>query len=368
MIRVLHIGHSRKWRGGENQVRLLLEGLAKRFADVECHIAYPDGAIAVTRLQANVAGVLSLPSTRPYDPRSISAIVQYCKQNQIHILNAQSGNAHTLAFYSKLFLLKTKVVVHRRVDNSIKTSWFSKTKYLSKKIDRWIAISSKIASILENYGVEKNRISTIKSSVDVSSFVNLDKQAAKQTFCDQYHWDIQMPIVGFVGAVDSQKNPQLFVRVIAKLIDQDQKVNALIAGDGKLFNEIAAEVDRLNLTKNVKLLGFVENTIDVFSAIDIFFLPSRNEGLGTVLMEAVHAECSIVAADVGGISEIIINEKTGLLVSTDTEKDCITAINQIINDPGKAALYRENASEHVKENFDLNSMIERTYLLYKSLA
>ena len=367
MIKVLHIGHSRKWRGGENQVRLLIEGLSNQYQDVKCFIAYPKGAIAIDRLQSNVAGILNLPSTRPYDLRSILAIVRYCRDNKIQILNAQSGNAHTLAFYSKLFLPNVKLVVHRRVDNLIKTSWLTKTKYLSTKIDRWIAISSKIAAILDHYGVEKNRISTIKSSVKVELYLDVDKASAKQGYCEKFNWDSKIPIVGFAGALDHQKNPQLFVQIIAELNERGENVNALIAGNGDLLQEVKNEIEIHKLDANVKLLGFIENTRRFFCATDIFLLPSRNEGLGTVLLEAVHAQCVVVAADVGGISEIIIDEQTGLLAAADSKSDFVDAIVKIINDPQQANLFTSCASQHVKDNFELNSMIKRTYGLYQSL-
>jgi len=207
-INVLHIGHSKKWRGGENQVRLLLELLNSSDYAVNNYIVYPKNAIAFERMAESIKGSLSL-SFGALHIFSTIQIVRYCKKHKIHILHAHSAKAHTLALRVKKFLPNTKVIVHRRVDNAIKTNSFTKRKYLSHQVDAWVAISSKIHSILINYGIDKSKLNLIKSSIPEPVYRFMSKAEAKSVLLDSLSKkdDENLPLIGFAAAMDSQKNP-----------------------------------------------------------------------------------------------------------------------------------------------------------------
>ena len=367
MINVLHVGHSRKWRGGENQVRLLIEGLQQENHDIKNHIAYPSAAIAHERLEQFTSNNLILPSTRPFDPRSIAAIVDFVKKNNINIIDAHSGNAHTLSFYAKQFLPKLKLVVHRRVDNPIKKNFLTRAKYLSSRIDRWVAISEKINTLLVDYGVNAENIRIIKSSVKPHESSLADKRQEKQLLCQKLGLNAQLPLIGFAGALDSQKNPLLFVDVIHKLASSGIQFNAVMAGSGQLQEQVEEKINQLKLTEHIVMLGFINTMRQYFAALDVFVLPSRNEGLGTVLMEAVNAKCAIVASNVGGIGEIIIDQQTGHLVDANSTDSFYEAIKMSLDNPLQTDSLKIQAFKHVSSNFSFKAMINDSASLYQQL-
>jgi len=227
-VNVLHIGHSKKWRGGENQVRLLLELLNTSEYDVNNYIAYPKGAIAFKRMSETVKGALSL-SFGALNIFSLLQVYLFCKKNEIHILHAHSAKAHTLGLRVKRLLPKTKLVVHRRVDNSIKRNSFTKRKYLSEKVDAWVAISSKIYSILIDYGIDKGKLNLIKSSIPKPIYRYQSKAEAKSILLNSLgeNENIDLPLIAFASAVDNQKNPILFVNLIHQLREQGLSFNVI---------------------------------------------------------------------------------------------------------------------------------------------
>jgi len=217
------------------------------------------------------------------------------------------------------------VVVHRRVDNAIKTNSFTKRKYLSKNVDAWVAISSKIHSILMDYGIDKSKLNLIKDGMPQPVYRYKNKSEAKRVLLDSLaiNEEINVPLIGFASAVDGQKNPLLFVNLIHQLKKQGLRFNAIMAGTGKLENDVLNKIKELDLEDTISYLGFRKNIQDIFQAIDIFVLPSKNEGLGTVLLEAAHSHSSLLASDVGGIGEVVLHEKTGLLAKAMLSKNLV---------------------------------------------
>ena len=367
MIKVLHIGHSRKWRGGENQVRLLIQGMQAQQFDVEHYIAYPGGAQMIERIGAQVAAVLKLPSTQPIDPRSVRAVVRFCRQHKIDILDAHSGSAHSLAFYAKFYLPDVTVVVHRRVNFKVKKTYFTRRKYLSDKIDHYVAISAAIRENLIGYDVPAEKISLIKSAVDSSPYQGLSKKASKSSWCQRYGWDSHTPLLGFAAALDPSKDPMLFVQIVKELRQRGCDVNALIAGRGKLEKDLQSEIDRLSLNEHVKLTGFVEQMPELFSAFDIFYLPSRQEGLGTVLLEAIFSECAIIASNVGGIGEIVQHQRTGLLANSGDIIGFADASEELLESESMRDQLKANALAHANQSFSISNLLDNNLNVYQKL-
>ena len=368
MIKVLHLGHSRKWRGGENQVKLLIQRMQASHPEIEHHIAYPHKSLMIESIGSQVEGIVELPSSRPFDPRSVIAVSKYCQHHSIKVLHAHSGNAHSLAYYVKQFICEIHIVVHRHVNFPIKSQFLTRKKYLSDKIDHYVAISSKIQQRLVEYGIPNKKISLIKSCIDTNLYKNRGKLIAKENLCGDYNLDLNQPLLGFAGALEADKNPLLFVKIIAELKQSGQTVNAVMAGKGRLKNKIENEINKLKLGENIKMIGFIQSMPEFFSALDIFVLCSQNEGLGTVLLEAASTDCVIVASDVGGVGEIIRHEHTGMLADKNCAFSFVTAIEKLITHDEFSNQIKKNAKAHTSKKFNLQYMIDQNFLLYNKVA
>ena len=368
MIKVLHIGHSRKWRGGENQVRLLIQGMKSQNYQVQHYIAYPGGAQMIERLGGEVSGVLRLPSSQPTDPRAIMALREFTRLQGIDILDAHSGSAHSLAYYAKFCLPDIKLVVHRRVNFPIKTLYFTRKKYLSRKIDHYVAISSAIGDSLAGYGIPRNKISLIKSTVDQRPYQGHSKPEVKNKWCQRYGLDSVQPLLGFAGALDASKDPVLFVRMIQLLRQRGHPVSGLIAGSGDQQGRLDSEIRESGLQQQIKLTGFVGDMPGLLAALDMFVLPSKQEGLGTVLLEAILSGCLVIASDVGGIGEIIRHRETGMLSQPGDVGGFVDAAETLLDNPELSARLRQNATGHVRDSFNLANLLQQHYRLYEKLV
>lgn len=363
-MKILHIGHSKGWRGGENQAFLLIKGLNISYSKDDHFIAYPNGSEIINRLNIDLEDVLEFSSEKIIGIRSLLGLIKFCKFHQIDILHAHSAKAHSLVFLAKKILPKIKIIVHRRVDIPIKSAYFTRQKYLNRSVDAFIAVSDKTYNVLINYGIDSQRVHLVKDGIAEQQYTFLDKKSAKNDLLKQYAMNVNLPLLGFVSAFDDKKNPLLFVKMFAELKQQGLEFNAVMAGVGKLAQKVQEQIDDLGLSENIQLLGFVENIKDVFQALDIFVLTSQSEGLGTVLLEAALADCAIVASDVGGVSEVVKNQKTGLLTDADSLQSFVEAIHFIVQNPNKIDKMRRVANKLVENDFSMQRVVNQTQDIY----
>lgn len=364
-MRVLHLDTEKTWRGGENQVRALISGLNKRIEKQFAAAPFDSVAIKEKRWDCEL---LSLSSGSPYDPRNILRLISWVKKHQIQIVDAHSAKAHTLAYNAKLFYPHFKIVVHRRVDNKIKNQFFTRKKYLSSRVDHFVAISQAIADILVNYGVSKDKISVVKSAVDASVYEKLNREHLQQKLRKNFQLNDDVILIGNASALSEQKGYPTLIRAASELKKMTSHFRILIAGDGALKNSLENLVQELELQSHVSFLGFLNNVPEFLSGIDILAIPSNNEGLGTVILDAILAGCCPVGSRVGGIPEIIIDHQTGLLIEPGDHVNLSKCLNYLIKNPEKRAQLSQNARQHVQNEFGLNSMVNGNYQVYKKLS
>lgn len=363
-MRILHIGNEMSWRGGENQVRLLIEGLKQE--NITCAVAYPVESRGYARFK-ELCEVVPLPSRSAYDPRSILRLVKYCRLNKVDILDAQSSGGMSLALAVKKRIPQIKLVVHRRVDNPIKKNWLTRKKYLNEKVDRYICISNAIGEILRQYGVPANKISIVRSAVDESVYKTLDKLKCKHELLSAYSLREDTVILGNASALTSQKGYETLIESCKILKDIKLNFHCFIAGDGILKSELKALVKNFKLDSNITFLGHIASVHKFLSGLDILVVPSRNEGLGTILLEGAFAGCALVGARVGGIPEIITHEQTGLSIEPGDLTSLASELEKIIQNPKRRQELADKAKAHVQKEFSLKNMVLGNLKIYQGL-
>lgn len=363
-MRVLHLDTEMGWRGGENQLRLLLEGL--RDYPVTSHLAARPGSAAERRL-SDLATVVAYPMRGGFDPVAAYRIATYCKKNHIDLIDAHTGNGHSLGLMIKTLIPSIKLVVHRRVDNVPKKSLINRRKYLSPLVDRYVAISQAIANILEDYGIPKERIAVVRSAVPDNGYSDLNRVDEKQQLAQAFGIHPDVVFIGNASALSPQKGYPTLLAAAKILKDQGKPFHVFIAGDGELRSSLESERIALGLEHDVSFLGFIQDVPKFLSAIDILAMPSVNEGLGTLLLDASLARCAIAATKVGGIPEVVTHGLTGLLSSVDDAPGLAAHLAQLIQEPTLRHDLSANARHFVAREFSWEAMVRGNYDVYSAL-
>lgn len=202
----------------------------------------------------------------------------------------------------------------------------------------------------------------IYSGIELSRFESsfYDRTA----LCRKFGLHPEAPIVGTVGRLSIQKSPADFVKAAKIVLQRHPNVQFLMVGDGPLElqtrNAIGSE-------SRIKMAGFHENVPEIMSLIDIFVLSSLWEGLGRALTEAMIMRLPVAATSVGGVPELIIHRKTGLLSPPRNPDKLADNILWLLSHPQQARELGESARAKVVPAFSAEKMVEQIESLYENL-
>ena len=363
-LKVLHIDTEKTWRGGENQMRLLMEGSQDL---VQNYLATPADGEAAKRL-STIAEVIPIETRGLGLLRSALSLSKSCRDLGIELLDCQTSKAHGLGLLVKKLNPDLKLVVHRRVDFPLKNSWINQKKYRSKLVDRYIPISGAIAKILTDYGLPKEQVSPVHSAVDPSPFKTWKKEDARQDLASSIGFDLEKPLIVNVAYHTEQKGMPTLIRGLAKLKSLGKEFTCLLAGEGHLTPSLKSLCDELNLNQEIRFLGIRNDVPKLLAGADIFALPSNYEGLGTSILDALHSSCAVAASNIGGIPEMIIHGETGLLSDVGDSETLGINLNTFIENPDLATRCIKAGQAHAEKNFSIESMVNGNLDIYKNLC
>ncbi|MHB2252952.1 glycogen synthase [Corynebacterium aurimucosum] len=253
------------------------------------------------------------------------------------------------------------------------SSWSEKN--AMEYADAVIAVSAGMKdSILDAYPrIDADKVHVVLNGIDTQVW-----QPGKSAVLDKLGVDKQRPIVAFVGRITRQKGVKHLLKA-AQSFDQDTQL-VLCAGAPDT-PEIAAEtealIDELRAQRDgvfwVKDMLSREEIKQVYSGADVFVCPSIYEPLGIVNLEAMACGTAVVASNVGGIPEVVVDGETGVLVNYDAdddatfEADLAAAVNRVAADKELAQRFGAAGRQRAIEDFSWATIAQQTVDIYRSL-
>lgn len=175
-------------------------------------------------------------------------------------------------------------------------------------------------------------------------------------------------VFGTVGRLNEAKQQHRLFGAMRTLLDSGLRVALVIAGDGELRAALEAEVDRLGLRENVRLLGARSDVPDLLAGMDVFVLPSRTEGYSLALVEASAAALPIIATAVGGNAEIVQDGLTGLIVPAGDDARLTDAMATLARDAERRQALGQQARAWALREGSLDAMCDGYERLYRQGA
>ena len=162
--------------------------------------------------------------------------------------------------------------------------------------------------------------------------------------------------IGFIGRLDPVKSiPDLLEATLLL----GGSIHLHIFGEGRERPHLEAEIRRLNIARSVTLHGAVARPQDALSKIGLLVLPSKAEGFGLVLIEAMASRVPVVATDVPGIRNVVTHEQTGLLVPHGSPRELALAIDRLVKDPALRELLVARAEAEVRRRFSWDAIFTK---------
>ena len=216
-------------------------------------------------------------------------------------------------------------------------------RYLSRRSDQLMTVGENVKRDLESRGI-KGKGRTISIPPAVIPLKLLSKESALRKNRAQDRKRIR---VLWMARVTGVKGPHKVIAIAQSL----PEIDFYMAGGGDLLQEIKA-----NAPKNLKILGW-QDAKNVLPIADIFLSTSKNEGIPIAMIEAQLAGIPIVATDVGSVSEVVINNKTGILCDR-SEKQLIEGVKKLATDKKLRSTFSKNAKFMALKNFSTTKFIK----------
>ncbi len=289
---------------------------------------------------------------------SFLRLLPQLRQNQIDIIHSNTRVTQVLGF----FLSKAGHKPHL-------TTWhgFFKVR-LGRRLfpfwpDKIIAISEAVNEHLnKGFLAPAKDIRLVYSGIDLEglklrNFTN--RQEAKKSFGLSPE-----AVVGIVARLSDVKGHSYLIRAMKAVLAKFPAAQLLIVGEGRMEKKLRRLCRELGIEKSVFFIPRVYDMPQLFYAIDIFVMPSLEEGLGLGLMEAMAWAKPVIGSEVGGIKNLIRHQENGLLVPAANVSALGNAILELLNDPLKALALGNNARVMISERFSLDKMVDETERVY----
>lgn len=175
------------------------------------------------------------------------------------------------------------------------------------------------------------------------------------------------PRIVFAGRFMPQKNPLAIVRALSALKDLDWTCSML--GDGPLFDQVKAEIEKHGMTERFHLTGWVTpaDVLNEFSQSDILFMPSLSEGLPVVGVDALVKGLAIVASRIGGFLDLVESDRNGYLVEIQDEAGFSSALRDLLSNRERLAEFRRASLEKSKD-FDIGKIADQYETIMRSVV
>ncbi len=368
-LRVLHIASEKTWRGGENQIRLLMEGMKSR--GHEPFLAADPASAILSRLGQTFPSV-AVSMARLSWGLTVLRLHRFCQRHGIFLIDAHSSKAHDLGLGLVFLDQRRKLVVHRRVDYPVGGGFLSAApttaiKYRTKKVARYVAISRAIAKVLEAGGIAPERIATVRSAVESGPHENINRDEARRSLRTLLGLSSNSLLFGNASALSEQKGYGYLMAASALLKDNQIDFHCVIAGDGPQRDQLEAQRIDLQLDNHVSFLGFIKEVPEFLAGLDIFVMTSIDEGLGTAALDACHAGCAMIVSDVGGLPEIVSHENSGLLVPIRDPAAIAAAMTRLARDSALRDRLARAGQIKVRQEFSVASMVEGNLAVYRDV-
>jgi len=348
-MRLIQVTASRGWRGHEQKIIYLYEAF-RDFGYVEDQwiVCTMDSEVYKVAKSKGMQ-VIGLPFKSEYDFKFAKSLKRIADENKAEIVFIHNSESHTIAVLSKLLYgLKIPLVLCRTLIKRVDTNFFRKWKYDYKGISKIICVSQPVVETLKYAVRDHSKLVVVGSVTDINKF-------KKQKPEGLLHKELGIPhgtkIIGNIAAFTGFKDLYTWVDTAAEMKRRGVNAHFVHIGDGPMEAEIKAHATSLGLDDYITFAGFRRDIPEVLPEFDFFLFTSNNEPTGGVLLEAYACKVPIVAANAGGIPEVVVDGETGLLAEVGNPVSFADKLQILMADADMQQKFRDNGYQYLLDNF-----------------
>ena len=365
MIKICYIIGQLSKGGGERQLFELVKGINYDKFD-PLVISLSQGGYWCKEIQKLGIQVVELRRRRHKEVTRLFKLINLLKAIKPDIVHTY---LHSANVYGRIAAILNKVPVIIASERSLPEIGKNET-FLGICLAKLLAIfssaiicNSYMASetYIKRYSFDKKKVFTVHNGINGTEFLkeiglNNQKKLAESVVCT-------------VGRLSPPKNHQLFLEMAKMVLDiyQNRNLKFVIAGGGPLRDELVGYSNHLGIEKYLLFTGEREDIPSLLQNTDVFVMTSVYEGLSNSIMEAMLAELPVVATDVGGNKELVIDGQTGFLCPANDPSVLTKKVIHLIENKQEAGGMGKNGKEVIMKEFKIERMIKETENIYYEL-
>jgi asparagine synthase (glutamine-hydrolysing) len=285
---------------------------------------------------------------------------------------AQLDSSNLMAGVASMLAKIPKVALSFRNYNPSRFSylnvpWF-KPMYRALSLGKPVALTGNSSAGNADYaqwiGVDPQTVTLIPNAIDFEPFDQIKSCQPRESLRHDLGADPATPVILGVFRMSEEKRPLLFLDIVAEVLKQCPGMQAWMVGSGPLEWAVNDRIAELGLGDCVKLLGRRSDIPTLMVSADLLLLTSAFEGMPNVVVEAHAAGLPVVASNVGGVADIVIDGQTGYVVSADDPTPFADACVRLLTNPKLRQSQGIHAAERARAHFSIEAMARHYWQLF----
>jgi len=368
LIKVTQIIHSLNPGGLENGIINLVNNMDDfKFENTICCLT--QGGDFEKRLNKNIK-VSKMFKKPGNDYQLYIKLIKYLKEIKPTIVHTRNWAGMDGIIAAKM--ARVPIIIHGEHGFEItdlisqnKKRKFIRKLVLSTIVDKIVTVSKNLKNRLINeIKIKPEKIIHIPNGVDTNKFNIYKKEFTRKKF----GFKKEDFIIGIVARLDPIKNHKILISAFKEIVKNYPQTKLIIVGDGPLREELKEKSYQLGINNKVIFMGERNDVPEILKTFDVFVLPSLNEGMSNTILEAMATGIPVIASNVGGNPELVIDGETGFLFPTNDVESLVQKIKTYILYPELKQKHGYNARKRVEEEFSLDQMVRRYEELYLELV
>lgn len=360
-MNIVHTECSMNWGGQEYRTLLEHDYLNKNGHKswVMCH---PNSAMYQKAQELGFSNIIPMDFSKSWKINVAIQIFQFCKTNKIDIINSHNSRDSILS--SLAFFTGTPLVRSRQITSPIKKKL--SYQYLCSHI---IATASLIKNILIDLGVNKNRITVIGEGVSLEEYnPNIDSNKIKKEF----NIKNDEIIISNIGIIRGDKGQEYYLNSAIEILKKYDNVRFFLIGKGNgkqtLEKSLQKKVKELQLEEKFIMTGYRNDVEKFIHQSDIIVIASTGvEAQSRIAPQSFATKRAVISTNTGGLTELVKDEETGLVIPAKNTKAMTKAIEKLIGNKELRDKLAENGYKFALEKLSFEKMMFDTLELYKNI-
>ena len=292
------------------------------------------------------------------DPAGAGALARLVRNGRFNIVHTHDYKSNALArLLTAAGSYRIVATAHGYNQTTRREGYYyALERLLLRRADAVICPSAALADYLIDTGVSRTRVHVIANGIALDDWPFSHRQR-RGTVLN----------VLYAGRLSPEKNVASLLQACHTLTSQGRSVRLSLAGEGPDRQALGELTDELKLTDQVQWLGLRNDVANLLGQADVFVNPSSTEGMPNSVLEALACGTPVTATDVGATNELILHEKTGLLIPPNEPSAIADAIARIDDHPAIAQHMARAGRTHVQRNFTLTTRAAHVVALYRGV-